>query len=647
VEQIARLPVVLGVTFRSEFQAPWIGQPHVTSLSLRRLSRDESEELVSGIVGNSVALPSELLDEIIERTDGVPLFLEEVTKAVLENAIAGAQISATPSASVAVPAALHASLLARIDRLGSAAKEIAQVGAAIGREFSYELLAATAQRNEAELREAIGRLVEAGLLFQRGTPPQATFLFKHALVQDTAYGTLLRSHRREFHNAIATALEQRLAIRPEQEASVGEHALLAHHWLRSENLGNALRHTLEAAQRAAKIYACAEAINHYWQALDLMEQLPERSGQTSIYADTILSLVRLPGWARDEAGKPRMLCYLDQAISDAVSVEQVASVARLEAIKGELCEDEALLIGAITRATNCGDPLTRAFVGLRYGNYLGQRGRFDEAIGHVALAIDIMGAQGKLVDQGIMMAHQGRCYNARAGTLKEAIAYAMRAREAGDKLGDARLRASRGMEAEAYLYAGDWCPAVLAAEEALPLAWEIGDWGVVLWSSGWAAVAYLRLGRLTEARRLLERAFGELPVRALHTALHLAYPRIASAEVHLAAAQFDNALNDARRALLISEEGRLPLEEGAAHRVLGQVHEAMGNRAQAEAEFCRSLEVLEGIQSRPELAQTLLAYGRFRGDIALIERSLSLFEEMNAGGWIEEARAALGNELAH
>jgi predicted ATPase len=235
VEQIARLPVVLGVTFRSEFQAPWIGQPHVTSLSLRRLSRDESEELVSGIVGNSVALPSELLDEIIERTDGVPLFLEEVTKAVLENAIAGAQISATPSASVAVPAALHASLLARIDRLGSAAKEIAQVGAAIGREFSYELLAATAQRNEAELREAIGRLVEAGLLFQRGTPPQATFLFKHALVQDTAYGTLLRSHRREFHNAIATALEQRLAIRPEQEASVGEHALLAHHWLRSEN----------------------------------------------------------------------------------------------------------------------------------------------------------------------------------------------------------------------------------------------------------------------------------------------------------------------------------------------------------------------------------------------------------------------------
>src|SRR5215510_3308220 len=118
--------------------------------------------------------------------------MEEVTKAVLENAIAGAQISATPSASMAVPATLHASLMARLDRLGAAAKEIAQLGAAIGREFSYNLLAVTAQRTEADLRQAVGRLVDAGLVFQRGTPPEATFLFKHALVQDAAQSTLLR-----------------------------------------------------------------------------------------------------------------------------------------------------------------------------------------------------------------------------------------------------------------------------------------------------------------------------------------------------------------------------------------------------------------------------------------------------------------------
>jgi tetratricopeptide (TPR) repeat protein len=334
-------------------------------------------------------------------------------------------------------------------------------------------------------------------------------------------------------------------------------------------------------------------------------------------------------------------------LADAAAGEQIATIARLEAIKGELSEDEALLIGAVERAENSGDPLVPAFAAIRYGNYLGQRGRFEESLSHVARAIDIMGAQGELVGQGIMMANQGRCYNARAGILGEAIAYAARAREAGDILGDARLRALRGMEAEAYLYAGDWRRAVSAAEEALPLAWEIGDWGVVLWSSGWAAIACLKLNRLADARRLIDDAFAGVPVRALHTALHVAYPQIALAEVHLAAAQTDQALRAATEALGVSQQGRLALEEGAAYRALGQIHKAMVNRAEADAAFRSSLEVLEGIQSRPELAQTLLAYGRFRRgdnaleDRAMVERALRLFEEMNATGWIEEARAAL------
>src|SRR5262249_14168814 len=155
---------LLVVTFRPEFQPPWIGQPHVTALSLRRLARDESEELVRGLVGKSTALSIELLDEIVDRTDGVPLFLEELTKAVLESGNPDSNIIATPPTSLAVPATLHASLMARLDRLGAAAKEIAQVGAAIGREFSYELLAVIAQRDEVELQEALGRLVDAGLV---------------------------------------------------------------------------------------------------------------------------------------------------------------------------------------------------------------------------------------------------------------------------------------------------------------------------------------------------------------------------------------------------------------------------------------------------------------------------------------------------
>src|SRR5262249_3402558 len=153
-------------------------QPHVTTLSLKRLGQPESDQLVHEIIGPDLALSSEIVAEIVERSDGVPLFLEELTKAVLET---GA-VRAILANSATVPATLHASLIARLDRLGPVAKEIAQVAAGIGRDFSYQLLAAVAQRTEAEMHEALGRLVASGLVFQRGVPPQATFLFKHTLV---------------------------------------------------------------------------------------------------------------------------------------------------------------------------------------------------------------------------------------------------------------------------------------------------------------------------------------------------------------------------------------------------------------------------------------------------------------------------------
>jgi predicted ATPase len=205
VEKITGLPVLLVATYRPEFQPPWVGQSQVTVIALNRLGRSEGATLVARLAGNLGALPPDIVDEIVERTDGVPLFVEEMTKAVVEaGADRGyASISAVPPSALAVPATLHASLLGRLDRLGPAAKNVAQVGAAIGRDFSYELLAATAQLAEPELQEALRRLVEAGLVFQRGVPPAAEYLFKHALVQDTAYSTLLRGPRQALHRRIA------------------------------------------------------------------------------------------------------------------------------------------------------------------------------------------------------------------------------------------------------------------------------------------------------------------------------------------------------------------------------------------------------------------------------------------------------------
>ena len=226
VDRIPSLRVLLIVTFRPEFEPPWIGRPYVTALTINRLAQREVDAVIDGVVGNRF-IPANIRQDIIERTDGIPLFVEEMTKAVLEAEGEGAAaqaISMVPSPVLAVPASLHASLMARLDRLGPA-KEVAQTGAAIGREFSHALLASVARKPEAELGSALARLIDAGLLSRQGVPPHATYLFKHALVQDAAYGTLLREPRRALHARIAETLESQFA-----EIAESRPELLARHF---------------------------------------------------------------------------------------------------------------------------------------------------------------------------------------------------------------------------------------------------------------------------------------------------------------------------------------------------------------------------------------------------------------------------------
>ena len=224
VKSIASLRVLFVVTFRPEFEPTWIGQSHVTTFTINRLTRREVDIMIDNLAGGQ-AVPASIRQDIMERSDGVPLFVEEVTKAVLEgdNQTAPGQITNVPASRSVVPATLQASLMARLDRLG-VAKEVAQIGAAIGREFSYALLAAVVPQSEVELHLALDRLVAAGLLFRQGDPPQATYLFKHALVQDAAYGTLLREPKRALHARIGEVLESQFHDIANQQPE-----LLAHH----------------------------------------------------------------------------------------------------------------------------------------------------------------------------------------------------------------------------------------------------------------------------------------------------------------------------------------------------------------------------------------------------------------------------------
>jgi class 3 adenylate cyclase len=274
VERLRNLRVLLIVTFRPEFQAPWIGQPFVTALTINRLAERETGAMIDRVVGNK-PLPANIRQDIIERTDGIPLFVEEMTKAVLEAGSEGAAqraVASMPSPAVAVPASLQASLMARLDRLGSA-KEVAQIGAAIGREFSHSVLSTVVSKPEPELASALDRLIATGLLFRQGVPPHASYLFKHALVQHAAYGTLLREPRRLLHARIAETLQSKFA-----EVAANQPELLARHCTEAGLIEKAASLWGKAGQRSLERSALVEAVAQLSRALDQIATLPATPG---------------------------------------------------------------------------------------------------------------------------------------------------------------------------------------------------------------------------------------------------------------------------------------------------------------------------------------------------------------------------------
>ena len=304
IDRIRRLPVLLLVTFRPEFQAPWSGQSHVTMLTLNRLNPRDAAALATRIAGD-VALPSDMIAEIVKRTDGIPLFVEELTRAILENGRWSGSIASLLSTSpspLGVPETLHSSLMARLDRLGPVAKEVAQRGAVLGREFSYEPLQTIWKSNEADLKEALERLSEAGILWSRGTPPFSHYAFKHALLQEAAYGTLLRRTRQLLHSQAADAL----ISRSEKDASARAE-VIAHHLQFAGRSGEAITYWRKAGERAVQQAANREAVGHLRRALSLLEVQPETAGRRRAELAILLqlgpALMSLHGWWASEVGE--------------------------------------------------------------------------------------------------------------------------------------------------------------------------------------------------------------------------------------------------------------------------------------------------------------------------------------------------------
>jgi class 3 adenylate cyclase/predicted ATPase len=272
IDQVATASVLVLLTGRPEFRPPWAPRAHVAQLMVNRFTRRQAEVMVGWVVGGK-SLPAEVMRQVVAKTDGVPLFLEELTKMVVESGLMREEedryelTGALPP--LAIPSTLQDSLMARLDRL-AAVKDVAQVGAAIGRTFHYELLHAVASTDDATLQRALAKLGESDLLHQRGVPPDVTYIFKHALIQETAYQSMLVSRRQQLHRRIADTLVERFPVR-----SGTQPELVAHHYTEAGLTEQAIQYWQRAGERALQRSADFEAISHLTRGLEVLTTLPE------------------------------------------------------------------------------------------------------------------------------------------------------------------------------------------------------------------------------------------------------------------------------------------------------------------------------------------------------------------------------------
>jgi class 3 adenylate cyclase len=404
IERVRTLRVLLIVTFRSEFQPPWTGQERVSTLALNRLDRRNRAVLVAQVAGGK-ALPDEVLSQIAERTDGVPLFVEELTKNVLESGLlreeADRYVLDRALPPLAIPTSLYASLLARLDRLAPA-RHVAQIGAAIGRQFPYVLLRAVCRFPDDELQGLLARLVASELVSQRGTPPEAVYVFKHALVRDAAYASLLRDNRRQLHAGIAEALE---IHSPEIAESQPE--LLAQHYAEAGLVDKSVAYWGKAGRRSAARSATAESAAQFQKGLDqlkLLPDTPERQRQELRFWSGLAAVLRaVKGHAAPETGQAYVVAIelWERLGSPAEFLHLPYGKAYYHAFRGEFDLTQRLAEALLGFGNQRNDPVGLFLGHFSSGQALMLTGRFSLSRSHLEAALRLYdpASHGSLVHQ--------------------------------------------------------------------------------------------------------------------------------------------------------------------------------------------------------------------------------------------------------
>ena len=468
VEEVRTRPILLVSAFRPELASPWTRYPNVTSIRLRHLSRNESIDLINGVTGGR-QLPVEVRDHILNKTDGIPLFIEELTKLVLEmNLLAivdDKYVLTGPFSATAIPDSLQDSLMARLDHLGPA-KEAAQLASVLGRTFGHALLLAVSQTSETKLDVSLASLVESELLYRRGLAPEVIFEFKHALVKDAAYQGLLRSKRLQLHKVIAEIVE-----RDFQQMAERNPELLAYHYREAGDVEKSIPFSFKAGDEAAGRYAPAEASAHYQSALEMAKEITDTKKSARIQIKAILKLAKV-------------IVKRDQLESNLASLEQARKLAEAINHPVRLCQ-------------------IQYWIGRSY--YV--MGRFELAAEFARLALDIaetLGNDDSIETGPVNLLARVHCL---MGEPVEAISYAARSVKQMHEMGDSMEEAAvSGVLSFAHAQHGQFKEAIAAADHGVALAEEVGHLPTIAACLMFRGVVNGWFGKLADAEPDFEQA---------------------------------------------------------------------------------------------------------------------------------------------
>jgi tetratricopeptide (TPR) repeat protein len=658
VERLRQLPVLAVFTFRPDYEPPWIGLPNVGALPLGRLDGGDVVNMVERVSGGR-ALPGEVMNQIIAKTDGNPLFVEELTKAVLETQIVVENAEAYrlegPIPPLAIPATLQDSLMARLDRLAPV-KEIAQIGAIIGREFSYSLVRALEGADDVALKSALAQLEQAELLFRRGEPPEAIYRFKHALLRDAAYESLLKSRRQQLHGQIARILEQRF---PETSASQPE--IVAHHFTEAGLIEPAIDYWFKAGNLALSRSANAEAVKHLRKGIELTESQPASAQRLRKELDFYLALgpamAATHGYATPETLK--VFSYARDLLRDGGTLSEQMTVLwgtyLAHSMRAE--HDEALGVSrqCLALAAQHDHPGMSALGNRFMGQTLYFTGALGDARIHLDRALAICAANQDTIAlyRRFGTDDQVRASSFLASTLlllgypEQSGAVAAQAVSRARAMG-LPFTTALALSHLAFLgiLGGDQEAAAACAEEAIALSIEHGLAGPE------------HRARFAQGALLAEGADPERGIEIMRDAIiasersaarnrHAFYlGRLASA--HATIGQLDVALDLLEKAIQTAETTNERFYDAELRRLRGTIFINLGRRAEAEAELLQALAIARQQHARwwelrtaMSLAKQWRDQGKYLEAYSLLQPGYSWFTEGFDTVDLKDAKALL------